>query len=116
MTSNQLDYDEEVAFRANRKLLTFARDEEDERPFLLTVSFTHPHDPFAITSEYWNRYDLRRSISTVPLIPYNELDRHSRRLHHVVAWVNTNRLKSGYTMLVTPTTARSVTSMKKSVH
>ncbi len=84
VTSNQLDYDEDVAFRANRKLLEFARDDEDERPFLLTVSFTHPHDPFAISPEYWQRYDPAEiDLPAVPLIPYDELDPHSQRLHHV---------------------------------
>lgn len=84
VTSNQLDYDEEVAFLANRKLREIVRDEEDERPFLLTVSFTHPHDPFAITPEYWNRYDPTDiDLPTIPPIPYDELDPHSQRLHDV---------------------------------
>jgi choline-sulfatase len=29
----------------------------DERPFCFVVSFTHPHDPYAIPQEYWDRYD-----------------------------------------------------------
>ncbi|MCL7454327.1 MAG: sulfatase-like hydrolase/transferase, partial [Anaerolineae bacterium] len=52
LTSNQLDFDEEVAFQAVRKLYELAR-EPAGRPFCLLVSFTHPHDPFAITPEYW---------------------------------------------------------------
>ncbi|MCB8944186.1 MAG: choline-sulfatase [Ardenticatenaceae bacterium] len=86
-TSNQLDFDEEVAFHAVRKIYDLARrEEEDKRPFFLLASFTHPHDPFAITPEYWNRYhhaDI--DMPAVPPIPYDQLDPHSQRLYHVSA-------------------------------
>jgi choline-sulfatase len=82
-TSNQLDFDEEVAFRAVRKIYEMARD-DDERPFCLFVSFTHPHDPFAITHEYWDRYDHDAiDLPAVPPIPVEQMDPHSRRVHHV---------------------------------
>ncbi len=82
-SSNQLDFDEEVAFKAARKLHDLARGRH-RRPFMLLVSFTHPHDPFTITPEYWNRYDHADiDMPQVPVIPYDELDPHSRRLHHV---------------------------------
>ncbi len=42
--SMQTDYDEEVTFQAVRKLHELGRG-VDERPFLLFVSFTNPHDP-----------------------------------------------------------------------
>ncbi len=84
-TSNQLDYDEEVAYHAVRKIYDLARD-GDERPFFLLASFTHPHDPFAITPEYWNRYDHDQiDLPAVPPIPYEQLDPHSQRLFHVCA-------------------------------
>lgn len=84
-TSNQLDFDEEVAFQTVRKIYELARS-EDKRPFFLLTSFTHPHDPFAITPEYWNRYsDDEIDLPAVPQIPYDQLDPHSRRLHHVCA-------------------------------
>ena len=84
-TSNQLDYDEEVAFHAVRKIFDIARD-DDDRPFCMFVSFTHPHDPFAITQEYWDRYNHREiDLPTVPPIPIDQLDPHSRRLRHVCA-------------------------------
>lgn len=84
-TSNQLDFDEEVAFHAVRKIYDLARD-EDRRPFFLLVSFTHPHDPFAITPEYWNRYsDDEIDMPAVAPIPHDQLDPHSQRLHHVCA-------------------------------
>ena len=84
-TSNQLDFDEEVAFHAVRKIYDLARSDE-KRPFFLLTSFTHPHDPFAITSEYWNRYDHHKiDMPTVSSIPYDQLDPHSQRLYHVCA-------------------------------
>lgn len=83
--SNQLDFDEEVAFHAVRKIYDLARD-DDKRPFLLLVSFTHPHDPFAIKPEYWNRYDHDEiDMPAVAPIPYDLLDPHSQRLYHVCA-------------------------------
>lgn len=84
-TSNQLDYDEEVAFKAVRKIYDLART-EDERPFFLLTSFTHPHDPFAVTPEYWDRYEHDEiDMPQVPEIPYDKKDPHSQRLHHVSA-------------------------------
>ncbi|WP_028311840.1 choline-sulfatase [Derxia gummosa] len=53
--TNQLDFDDEVVFKARRKLFDLARG-NDRRPFLLTVSMTHPHDPYVIAREYWDRH------------------------------------------------------------
>ena len=54
----QLDYDEEVLHRAERKLYDLARGIgiEADQPWHLTVSFTHPHDPYQCSHEHWNRY------------------------------------------------------------
>ena len=82
-TSNQLDFDEEVAFHAGRKLYDMARG-GDERPFCFVVSFTHPHDPFAVPQTYWDRYDYAAiDMPKVPAVPVDQLDPHSRRVHHV---------------------------------
>lgn len=84
-TSNQLDFDEEVAFHAVRKLYEIAR-QEDEQPFCLVVSFTHPHDPFAITREYWDRYRHDEiDMPRVAPIAVEQLDPHSRRIYDVCA-------------------------------
>ncbi|HYN89849.1 MAG TPA: choline-sulfatase [Ardenticatenaceae bacterium] len=81
ITTNQLDFDEEVAFQAVRKLYALARA-ADERPFCMVVSFTHPHDPFAITPEYWERYDHRAiDLPAIPPIPVDQLEPHSRRIY-----------------------------------
>ncbi len=54
--TNQLEYDDEVAYHANRKLQDLARG-HDTRPWCLTVSFTHPHDPFVARRHYWDLYE-----------------------------------------------------------
>jgi choline-sulfatase len=45
--TNQLDFDEEVVFKANQYLFDHVRNTPG-RPFCLTVSMTHPHDPYTI--------------------------------------------------------------------
>ncbi len=51
----QIEYDDEVCHRAQRKIYDLART-DDERPFLLFTSFTHPHDPFQCRQRHWDRY------------------------------------------------------------
>ncbi|MFM5895106.1 MAG: choline-sulfatase [Novosphingobium sp.] len=80
--SNQLDFDEEAVFVTRRKLLDIARD-NDERPFFLTLSLTHPHDPYAIHQKYWDRYDDTEIPMPRVHVPVDDLDPHSRRLRHV---------------------------------
>lgn len=80
--SNQLDFDDEVTFRARRFLYDYARGSE-QRPFCLTMSLTHPHDPYTIPQEYWDRY-AHEDID-MPSVPYARelMDPHSKRLRHV---------------------------------
>jgi choline-sulfatase len=81
--SMQQDYDDEVAFRAVRKILDLAR-EDGERPFFLVVSFTNPHDPWELRPRYWDLYDRAAiDMPTVPAIPLTEADPHSRRLREM---------------------------------
>jgi choline-sulfatase len=82
--SMQVDYDDEVAFRAVRRILDFARDGTSD-PFVLVVSFSHPHDPWEVPGRYWERYD-REAIDppAVPAIPASEADPHSRRLREMI--------------------------------
>ena len=51
----QMDYDEEVTHRAERKIYDLKRG-GDERPFFLLASLTHPHDPYQCSYEHWDRY------------------------------------------------------------
>ena len=77
--SLQMDYDDEVAHRAVRKLHDVARDRS--RPFFLCVSFTSPHDPWEVRPEYWERYDPAAiELPAVGLIPRAQADPHSLRL------------------------------------
>ncbi len=59
--SYQLEYDEEVHFRALEALRGLARRRGPDRhqPWFLCVSYTHPHDPYVSTQEYWDRYEGR---------------------------------------------------------
>jgi choline-sulfatase len=82
--SMQLDYDDEVAFRAVRRIFDHTRTGARE-PFFLVVSFSHPHDPWEVRRPYWDRYD-RDTIDppAVPAIPLSEADPHSRRLREMI--------------------------------
>lgn len=83
--SNQLDYDDDVGHHAVRKLRDLART-ADDRPWMLTVSFTHPHDPYVARQEFWDRYDHDAiALPATPPLPESEHDPHSERLRHVIA-------------------------------
>ncbi len=78
--SNQMEYDDEVAYHATRKLYDLARG-QDARPWCLTVSFTHPHDPYVARKKYWDLYeDCAHLLPEVGPIPYTEQDPHSQRI------------------------------------
>lgn len=53
--TNQLDYDDEVVFAAERRIFDHVRS-GDPRPLCLVVSLVHPHDPFAIPARYFDLY------------------------------------------------------------
>ncbi|HSJ46417.1 MAG TPA: choline-sulfatase [Euzebyales bacterium] len=82
--TNQLDFDDEVGFLAVRELRDAARS-ADDRPWFLTVSFTHPHDPYVMRQRYWDRYD--HDSVDMPRVSAGDVDPdpHSRRLRHVSA-------------------------------
>jgi choline-sulfatase len=81
--SNQLDFDEEVVFKARQYLYDHVRM-TPQQPFCLTVSMTHPHDPYCIPAEYWERYagvDIPMPRQT---IEQSAQDPHSQRLLKVI--------------------------------
>ncbi|KAK6214973.1 choline-sulfatase [Colletotrichum tabaci] len=81
--SNQLDYDEEVMYRSTQFLYDHVREGPEKRPFALTVSLTHPHDPYTIEDKYWDLYeDVDIALPKVR-IPKEEQDPHSKRLMKV---------------------------------
>ncbi|EYD71006.1 choline-sulfatase [Limimaricola hongkongensis] len=78
--SNQLEYDDDVAHQAKTKLYDLARG-HDARPWCLTVSFTHPHDPYVARRKYWDLYnDCDHLDPESDPIPYEDQDPHSKRL------------------------------------
>ena len=79
--SLQMDYDDEVEYRAVQRLYDLARA-PGQQPFFLTVSFTHPHPPFVAPQRHWDLYrheDI--DMPRVPEIPYEQLDPHSQWLY-----------------------------------
>ena len=78
--SNQMEYDDEVAHSAVQTLYQLGRG-EDERPWCLTVSFTHPHDPYVARRRYWDLYaDCDDLMPHVPALDFADQDPHSQRL------------------------------------
>jgi choline-sulfatase len=79
--TNQLEYDDEVAFHAIRRIYDHARY-EPETPLCLCVSFSHPHDPYVARARHWQLYgDDEIDDPRIPAMTYEELDPHSRRLY-----------------------------------
>jgi len=84
--SNQMEYDDEVAYEATRKIYDLSRG-HDDRPWCLTVSFTHPHDPYVARKKYWDLYeDCDHLLPSVPAMDYAEHDPHSKRIFDANNW------------------------------
>ena len=84
--SNQMEYDDNVAHEAKMKLYDLARG-NDARPWMLTVSFTHPHDPYVARKKYWDLYeDCAHLDPEIDAIPYDEQDAHSKRIFDANDW------------------------------
>ncbi|KAI1122076.1 choline sulfatase [Nemania abortiva] len=78
--SNQLDYDEEVMYKSTQFLYDQVREGPDNRPFCLTLSLTHPHDPYTIEEKYWDLYEGVDITLPKVKIPQEQQDAHSKRL------------------------------------
>ncbi len=86
--SNQLEYDDEVAYNAVRKVYDYARA-QDGAPWCLTVSFTHPHDPYVARRKYWDLYeDCAHLLPDVPAFAYDDHDPHAQRIFDANDWRN----------------------------
>ncbi len=84
--TNQMEYDDEVAFFACQTLYDLARG-HDDRPWCLTASFTHPHDPYVARRAFWDLYaDCAHLDPVMGAIPYEEQDPHSRRIFDANNW------------------------------
>ena len=83
--SLQMDYDDEVEHATVQKIYDLARFNND-KPFLLFASFTHPHSPYVTTQKYWDLYDHDAiDMPKVPPIPVEDLDEMSRWLYYAHA-------------------------------
>ena len=83
--TNQLEYDDDVAHQAIQKLYDLSRG-ADPRPWCLTVSFTHPHDPFVARRKYWDLYADCAHLDAPDAIAYADQDPHSKRLMDACDW------------------------------
>ncbi|MGB0905211.1 MAG: choline-sulfatase, partial [Mangrovicoccus sp.] len=84
--TNQLEFDDEVAYNATRKVYDLGRRKED-RPWCLTVSFTHPHDPYVARKKYWDLYeDCEHLLPQVGDLGYEAQDPHSKRIFDANDW------------------------------
>ena len=84
--SNQMEYDDEVAYEATRKLYDLSRG-RDPRPWCLTVSFTHPHDPYVARKKYWDLYeDCDHLLPEIAAMDYEDHDPHSKRIFDANDW------------------------------
>ena len=81
--TNQLDFDEEVVFKARQYLYDHVRN-RPEQPLCLTVSMTHPHDPYTIPAEYWDLYTDDEIPMPAFTLPQEAQDVHSQRLLKVI--------------------------------
>ena len=77
----QIDYDEEVFAAAKQEMYNHARS-TDDRPFMLHVSFTQPHNPFVAGKKYWDMYEgVDIPEPEVAHIPYEERDAWAQRYY-----------------------------------
>ncbi|MEX6505990.1 choline-sulfatase [Jiella sp. M17.18] len=101
--TNQMEYDDEVAFFAEQKLFDLSRG-HDARPWALTVSFTHPHDPYVARKKFWDLYeDCAHLEPEVGPIAFEDQDAHSQRLYKAndaeksdITPENVRRARRGY--------------------
>lgn len=85
--TNQLEYDDDVAHCAVQKIYDLSRG-ADARPWCLTVSFTHPHDPYVARRKYWDLYKDCAEREPPEPIAYDDQDSHSQRLMDSCDWRN----------------------------
>ena len=83
--TNQLEYDDDVAFQSVQKIYDLSRG-ADPRPWCLTASFTHPHDPFVARRKYWDLYEGAPELEPPEALPYEAQDPHAQRLMDACDW------------------------------
>ena len=78
-------------------------------PWCLTVSFTHPHDPYVARRRYWDLYaDCDDLMPHVPALDFADQDPHSQRLFLANDYKNfdiSDEDVSGHAALILPISA-----------
>ena len=76
--------------QASQWLYDYVRsDPKEQRPFAMTISLTHPHDPYTMTQDYWDRYEGVEIPLPEVKIPQEDQDPHSQRLLKTIdSWNN----------------------------
>lgn len=73
-TTFQIEYDEETAFFARRRLFEYAM--QNTQPFCMVVSFIHPHDPYVARPEWWNLYQSEQiDLPSIPPLESSHAER-----------------------------------------
>lgn len=97
-----MDFDEETQHRALQYLRERGRTGASQ-PFGLVVSFHHPHDPFHVRQEYWDRYEgIEPPTSSWPEgIAQSAMDRWANEAHETADYDlrdpdSLRRLRRGY--------------------
>ena len=76
----QMEFDEEVTHQAIRHLYDIAQN-DDDRPFFMQISWTHPHEPFLCKPEYWDLFEgVEIPPPTVGPLSEDQHDAHSARV------------------------------------
>ncbi|NBZ87196.1 choline-sulfatase [Stagnihabitans tardus] len=83
--TNQLEYDDDVCHQAVQKIYDLSRG-LDPRPWCLTASFTHPHDPFVARRKFWDLYEGIPELEPPSSLAYEDMDPHSQRLMDACDW------------------------------
>ena len=83
--TNQLEYDDDVAFQSVQKIYDLSRG-ADPRPWCLCASFTHPHDPFVARRKYWDLYEGAPELEPPEALAYEDQDPHAQRLMDACDW------------------------------
>lgn len=77
LRSVQMDFDELSMFRARQWLYDVAKSRQagESQPFMMTVSLTHPHDPYYCSPEHWARYEgVEIPMPTLPRVQISDQD------------------------------------------
>ncbi len=84
--TNQYEYDDDATHHAVQKLYDLARG-HDPRPWCLTVSLSHPHDPYVARRRHWDLYEGCEHLDPeVGPLAEADLDPHSLRIMEASDW------------------------------